>query len=154
MKELIITADSRGIVNMEEFRKFFRELKMGKHLVTVKDMRKRSLPQNAYYWGVVVPMVKRGLNDAGYDEVSNNEDAHEVLKHVHLRRRMVSKQTGEVIDIAGSSAKLNVSEFNDYIENICRWSAEYLGVVIPSPNEQMVEFNEWEEKQYEDVVEA
>ena len=58
---------------MTEFKAAFRYLKDGKHLVTIKDVRKRSLPQNAYYWGVVVPMVLRGLRDAGFDEVENNE---------------------------------------------------------------------------------
>lgn len=129
---------------MQEFRTAFAQLKDGKHLVTVKDMRKRSIPQNSYYWGVIVPLVRKGLYDAGYDEVRTNDDAHEVLKHIHLRKRMVSRQTGDVIDIAGSSAKLTTPEFNEYIESICRWSAEFLGVVIPSPHEYLsVEFDNW-----------
>ena len=142
MKELVITVSNRILVNSKEFLELFKDLKDGKHLVTVKDFRKRSLPQNAYYWGVMVPLVKKGLYDAGYDDVRTNDDAHEIIKHIHLRKRMVSKHTGDVIDIAGSSAELKVSEFNVFIENICKWAAEYLGIVIPSPNEEMAMFCE------------
>ena len=59
---------------------------------------------------------------------------------------VVSRQTGDVIDIAGSSADLSIPEFGEYIERICQWAAEYLNVVIPSPNEQLVVFEEWEQK--------
>jgi hypothetical protein len=152
MVEVIIDIANRSVVNMKEFRAAFNQLKDGKHLVTVKDMRRRSIPQNSYYWAVVVPLVRKGLYDAGYDDVRTNDDAHEVLKHVHLRRRMVSKQTGDVIDIAGESKKLTIPEFNDYIETVCRWSAEFLNVVIPSPNEQLAEFESWEQQIVEDEI--
>jgi hypothetical protein len=142
MVELVIHIANKRVVNMKEFREAFNQLKDGKHLITVKDLRRRSLPQNAYYWGVVVPIVKRGLYDIGYDEVRTNDDAHEVLKHIHLKKQMVNKKDGDVIDIAGSSAALNIPEFNEYIERVCRWSAEYLGIVIPSPNEPLVELEQ------------
>ena len=145
MVEVVIHINNRKVVNMKEFRDAFNQLKDGKHLVTVKDMRKRSIPQNAYYWGVIVPMVRKGLYDAGFDEVRTNDDAHEVLKHVHLRKHIVSKHTGEIItEIAGSSTTLSIPEFNDYIEAICKWASEYLGIIIPSPNEQIVEFEQWQ----------
>ena len=89
-------------------------------------------------------MKKKGLYDAGYDEVTTNDDAHEVMKHIHLRKRIVSKQTGDVIDISNSSAKLSIPEFNIYIEAICKWASEYLGIVIPEPNDQLAEFKNWE----------
>jgi hypothetical protein len=146
MTELIIDISNRKIINMNELKEFFNKMKDGKHLLTEKDYRKRSLPQNAYYWAVMVPLVRRGLYDAGYDEVRTDDDAHEVIKHVHLRKRIVSKQTGDVIDIAGRTSKLTIPEFNQFIEAVCKWSAEFLNVVIPSPHEQLVEFERWEEK--------
>lgn len=146
MVEVVIHISNKKVINMAEFREAFNRLKDGKHLVTVKDIRRRSVPQNAYYWGVIVPMVRRGLYEAGYEEVKTNDDAHEVMKHVHLKKRVVSRQTGDVIDLAGSSADLSIPEFAEYIERICQWAAEYLNVVIPSPYEQLVEFEEWEQK--------
>lgn len=146
MREIIIDIRNRKIMNMPELRKFFNEMKDGRHLLTSKDFRKRSLQQNAYYWAVVVPMVRRGLFDAGFDEAINDEIAHEVIKRVHLKKEIVSKQTGDMIEIPGSTTKLSIPEFNDFLEKVCRWAAEYLGVVIPSPNEEYVEFEKWEEK--------
>ena len=143
MQEVLISRTDRGLTNQDQLIAVFNSLKIGHYRVIVKDARTRSLPQNAYYWGVIIPLVRQGLLDAGYDEVRTSIDAHEVLKHLHLRKRFVSKQTGDVIDIAGSSSKLTIHEFNNYIENICRWSAEFLGVVIPSPNQQMAQLGEY-----------
>lgn len=151
MKEFILNISNRRIVNLQDFKQLLNSLKDGKHHIAVKDMRKRSLPQNAYYWGVVVPMVKQGLYEAGYDEVQSNDDAHEVIKHIHLKKRIVSKQTGDTIDIAGSTAKLSIPEFNNFIEDVCRWSAEFLGVVIPSPNQELVMFEQRIEQSVADV---
>jgi hypothetical protein len=67
-----------------------------------------------------------------------------VLKLLHLKKQFVSKSTGDVIEFGGSTAELNVPGFNDYIERICRWAAEYLSISIPSPNEQYQEFKDWE----------
>ena len=121
-------------------------LKVGNHYrVIIKDAKSRSLPQNAYYWAVIVPMVRKALYDLGYDEVKDNMDAHEVLKHLHLRKRIVSKQTGDVIDIARSSAELTIPEFNEYIENICRWAAQNIELVIPSPYQQLKDFEGYSE---------
>lgn len=140
MIDVELNIRNRKIVNMPEFKAAFRYLKDGKHLVTIKDVRKRSLPQNAYYWGVVAPMVLRGLRDAGFDEVENNEDAHEVIKNLFLKKIVVSKQTGDMIEIVGSSAKLSIPEFDEFIDRICKWASEYLGVVIPSPNQEFAMF--------------
>jgi hypothetical protein len=153
MRELIIQRSPDRIVNKEELLAVFNSLKVGFHRLIIKDARTRSHPQNRYYWGVVIPMVKDGLREAGYDEVRDMMDAHEVVKHLHLRKRIVSKQTGDVIDIAGSSAKLTIPEFNEYIERICRWSAEFLYVVIPAPNQQMIKLAEYiDELEYEMIV--
>jgi len=149
MVEVIINISNKKVVNMKEFREAFNQLKDGKHLVTVKDIRKRSIPQNSYYWGVMVPMIRKGLYESGFDEVRTNDDAHEIIKHVHLKKQMVSKQTGDVIDVAGSSSVLSIPEFNEFIERVCRWASEYLSIYIPSPYEQMAEFEGWESKTVE-----
>jgi hypothetical protein len=148
MVQVELHISNRKVINKDEFNAAFKNLKDGKHLVTIKDLRKRSIAQNSYYWGVMIPLVRHGLYEAGYDEVKTNDDAHEVLKHVHLKQRIVNKQTGDVIDIAGSSAALTTPEFNIYVEAICKWAAEFLGVVIPSPNNQLVALDNWIEKIY------
>lgn len=135
MRTLIIHINNRTLLNKVEYKEVMNNLKDGKYLITVKDLRKRSLPQNSYYWGVVVPLIKSGLREAGFDDVKTNDDAHLIIKHIHLKKEIVSKSTGEVIDIAGSTTDLNVPEFMEFLDRVCKWSAEYLGVMIPIPNE-------------------
>lgn len=137
MPECIIHINHAGIVNKAAVKKFFAELKEGKYLLNAKSIKKRTLPQNSYYWGCVVPMVKNGLRDAGYNEVKTNDDAHEILKHLFLKRKVESDKTGDVIVIAGSTAKLHTVEFNAYLEEIWQWASEYLCLTIPGPNEQI-----------------
>jgi hypothetical protein len=146
MIEEIIHIVNGSLKDGRIFRERVRNLKDGFYRITIKDARKRSLHQNAYYWGVVVPIVRQGLWDAGYDSVATNNDAHEVLKFFHLKKQFVSKKTGEVVEFGGSTTELDIPGFNSYIENICRWAAEYLGVSIPSPNEQFAEFERWEQE--------
>lgn len=153
MVEVIINIINRKLMNVDDLKSAFRNLKDGKHIVTVKDFRKRSIPQNAYYWSVMVPMIKEGLYEAGFDEITNNDEAHEIIKQVHLSKRMTSKQTGDIIDISGSTTKLSITEFNEFIERVCKWAAEYLGIQIPSPNEELIMFSEYNNALQESIVE-
>lgn len=138
MTEVIVHIDGGRIVNRTAAARVFMLLKNGVYLLTLKSIKKRSLPQNAYYHGCVVPLVLQGLKDVGYDEVQTHEDVHEILKYLFLKRSIVHKATGEVIaEISGSTAELQTHEFNDYLEKIWKWSAEYLGVHIPAPNEPL-----------------
>lgn len=143
MKEIVVTIHDRRVANKEELKEFFKDMKDGKHLLIRKDYRRRSLPQNAYYWGVVVAMVKRGLQDVGYDDVQTSEDAHEILKHVFLKQHFVNKETGEVIELSGSTRLLTIPEFNEFIERVIKWASEYLGVVIPSPSDEYALMGEY-----------
>jgi len=147
MINIILDIHDRKIINMAELKKAFSNLKDGKHQVSIKDARKRSNLQNAYYWSVVVPMCRQGLYDAGYDEVKTNDDAHEVLKHLFLKKQVVNKNTGETIEVDGESKKLTVPEFSVYVEHICKWAAEYMSIVIPSPNQAMIDFAEYTSQQ-------
>lgn len=143
MVELVIYINNKKVVNYKEFKEAFNQLKDGKHLITIKDLRKRSIHQNNYYWGVIVPTIRKGLYDAGYDDVQTNDDAHQVLKYVLNKKEIINKQTGEMIHVAGSTAKLSISEFNNFIERICKWAAEYLGIIIPSPYQTIEDFSNW-----------
>lgn len=146
MQELIIQRTPDRIVEKEHLLSVLNSLKVGYHRIIIRDARTRSNPQNRYYWGVVVKMVRAGLVDAGYDDVQSDMDAHEVLKQLHLKKKVVSRQTGDVISIAGSSAKLSVPEFEAYINRACKWAAEFLNVVIPAPNEVMQNLKDWAEE--------
>ena len=92
-----------------------------------KHKTKRSNKQNAYYWGVVVPIL---ANHFGYDQ----EEMHEELK---LLFNPVQSKIDPGRKIGGSTTKLSTVEFfsdeDSYIERICRWAASEYGVYIPPP---------------------
>jgi hypothetical protein len=142
LTEFILNIANRQICNLTNAKEVFNSLKDGKYLVQIKSIKKRSLPQNAYYWGVVVPMVKDGLQQVGYNDVKENEDAHEIMKYLFLKKKMKSELNDDEIIIAGSTADLKTKQFNIYLEEIWQWAAEYLNIQIPHPNEQTVLFNE------------
>lgn len=158
MRELIVHIDAaKRIINTDDVRDFFKSFKVGATHLTAKDYRKRSSNQNRYYWAVVVPMVAAGLQDLGFDDIEDDEDAHELLKELHLKKYIISRITGDEIPIAGSTRKLTILEMNEYIERIARWAAEYLSIVIPAPSQQyyeLAEFTEHHEKIAEDGIET
>ncbi len=145
--EIIINITDQGIVNMTDLRDFFKQLKPGRYMLMAKDARKRSLPQNNYYWGVVVPLIRAGLYEAGFDEVRTNDQAHAVIKRYHLKNEVVSTSTGHILEQDGSTTELTPVGFNEFIERVAKWAAEYLGIVIPSPNDQYMHFQDWEQYQ-------
>lgn len=130
--------ESGRIKNRETITKLFNSLGDGTYLLRIFIRRKRTLPQNDYYWGVICEMVRDGLRDAGYEGVRTPEDAHEVLKYLFLKQQVYNKNTGELLaEIPGSTAALNTYDFSQYIERVIQWAAEYLSIVIPYPNEEV-----------------
>lgn len=103
-------------------------------VIVHRPRSKRSDPQNRYYWAGVVPIVCRGLNDVGYR--INEAETHEYLKATFLKDSIVNELTGELLPMIGSTRKLTTVEFMEYIQDIQRWAAEFLGVDIPDPCEQ------------------
>ena len=104
-------------------------------LTVEKKKRKRSLDQNAYYWGVVVPEVKRGYYDVGY--IYSESETHDELKKMFIVKEKVNFKTGEIKEVIGSSTELSTTEFLEFIAQIQQWGAEYLSIYIPDPGEQL-----------------
>jgi hypothetical protein len=135
--QIFIHITHNQITNKKVIRKAFEQLKDGRYLVSIESGNNRSNPQNAYYWGCCLPLIKDGLIEVGYREITSNEQVHDLMKYMFLKKRIVNEETGEVIETIGSTAKLTTIEFMEYIDRIAQFSAEMLGVVIPAPNTQM-----------------
>lgn len=108
--------------------------------VTVRIIRTkaRTLPQNAYLWGVVYVDVIEGLRalaeDAGEQPVfSTAEELHEAMRWLHLRRQTVMPG-GEVIDIPGRSSILTMEQFAEFVSRIIAWAAGY-GIEVRTSEE-------------------
>ena len=112
------------------------KLKDGEYILTVeRKKKKRSLMQNGYYWGVVVPIVKQGLNDAGYRLTT--EAVHEYLKSQFSIVEVVNERSGEILKSIGSTTEMSTSQMMEYFAKISQWAVEYLNTHIPEPNEQL-----------------
>jgi len=107
--------------------------------ITLEEaQRTRSHKQNAYYWGVVVPLVLKLFLEAGND--TNAEEVHYYLKeHVGFLVKNLSAGDGEFKQVVTSSANIETAAFEEYLERIRAWAATY-GVQIPLPNEKL-QFN-------------
>ena len=101
-------------------------------VVVTRKRKHRSDPQNRYYWGVVVEMIRAGLKDMG--DIVDQDQTHDFLRHRFLKVTRVDADTGEVLyEYAQSTTKLSTVEFSEYIEKCCQFAAEFLGVSIPLP---------------------
>ena len=87
-----------------------------------KPKTSRSTLQNSYYFGVVVEILAKEL---GYDK----DEIHEILKYKFLQSNAMG------MPYVKSTTKLSTGEFEDYLEKIRRWAAEFLNINIPLPNE-------------------
>lgn len=109
----------------------------GKNLViTVKEQgKRRSDKQNAFYWGVVIPLVKQLFEGAG--TTCTPEDVHCYLKeHVLGMMKVMVLPDGSRRAVVESSTKKDTKEWEDNMEKIRAWAAQW-GVVVPYPNEYL-----------------
>ncbi len=99
------------------------------YVVTVKLYNKtRSLEQNAYYWGVVIPTIQGFIRAHRGDDYSC-EDIHEWYRTQFLESRPVTIK-GQTVIARPSTTKLTTKEFSDYLELVIHHAAEN-GIVIP-----------------------
>ena len=92
------------------------------HVTVKKRQKKRSNPQNSFYWGVVIHIL---CDTTGYSD----DEMHNALKMLFLQDRT------RKIPTLRSTAHLSTVEFEEYLEKIRVWAASELNCSIPLPNE-------------------
>lgn len=123
-----------AIANPKQIAQLFNSLHDGKYLVEINAYDKRSDSQNRYYFGLVVPLIQKGIEDLGTE--LTKEETHEFLKARFNTNDIVNHETGEAINIPLSTTRLNKEQFSEYIEKIQRFAAEFLNIEIPDPGVQ------------------
>lgn len=103
----------------------------GKRIVITisKAKSQRTVSQNALWW-VYVTMI---ANELGYSK----EEMHEVIKFKFMKCEKVNEKTGEVMQYLKSTTDLSKMDFADLINDLQRWAAESLGIVLPEPGQQI-----------------
>lgn len=110
----------------------------GKGIVLTIEKRKnkRSNPQNAFFHGVVLPLVYHGLKDLGH--TMPLADVKDLLKLKFLKVPIfVNDETGEITEKIKGTSELTTTEFMEFVAGIQKWAAENLGIDIPDPNENL-----------------
>jgi len=101
-----------------------------------KAKKKRSNPQNAFFHGVVLPIVYECLKDAGH--TLSFVDVKDMLKLRFLKETvLINEDTGEVLERIKNTSELTTTEFLSFIKEIQIFASEYFGVEIPDPNENL-----------------
>ena len=107
------------------FKKYLLGLEDKKVQVIVRKFKtSRSLKQNSYYWGVIVPIIADWVGEG------DRESIHEALKEKFLKVR-----TSKGLKIVQSTTKLTTTEFEIYLEKVKRWASMECNLVIPDPNQ-------------------
>jgi len=111
----------------DKFREYLRSLD-GQivQVIVRKPKRIRSLNQNAYYFGVVIPILS---DNTGY----SSEEIHSVLKEKFLSKIIIL--AGKEERISRSSTELSTIEWEKWMAEIKEWAALELSCVIPDPNQ-------------------
>jgi hypothetical protein len=84
---------------------------------------KRTLQQNAYYWGAYLPLIAEQTGENDIDHL------HELFKGKFLTKEIV-EVLGEKVRIKGSTTKLSKGEFSNFITSI-----QLLTGIEPPPTE-------------------
>lgn len=135
------------VISSENFKKELNEIPEGRYRLTVEKMRRnKSLSQLGYLFGVVYPLVLEHLLSSGYEpeDITENPDESLKIEHIDLMckkmfasKKIVNRETGDMIEIPGFKRDFSTVEMMTYINAIRQWDAEYLGGYIPEPLEQL-----------------
>jgi hypothetical protein len=135
---MIVNMKDGVILNPRAVKTFFAALPDGKNLIESDNSTKRTLPQNRYLHGVLIPEFRKALNSVGYDEVKNDSQAKLILKTMFLTRSTTNKETGQILEFVEDTHNLTTVELNTLIDEVIKFCAEHMSYQIAYPNEQMM----------------
>lgn len=121
------------IINKDRMQDDLRQFKPCDVVITIKKRGKRSLLQNAYYFGCVVKEIQLRFRELGHDV--ETDDVHEFLKQKFHSEKIVIDQA-EVIEVPKSTTEMNKTEFSEYVERIKEWASSVLEIYIPDAGQQ------------------
>lgn len=100
----------------------FLESNDGKDVMVKRVTGTRSVPQNSYYFGVVLECISRTTGHSA-------TELHEIFKRMFLPP-IVTVYRGREIRMPGSTSRLNKSEFSEYVMRISAEAAQ-MGIEVP-----------------------
>ena len=105
--------------------------------IVIKEKKKyRSSPQNAYYFGVIIPLTVNAIYSE-WGEVWSKDKAHEFFKSRFLFEERVNEQTAEIIQIPKSTTDNTTLEQEEYHLKCVEFLREWFNVEVPLPNDKI-----------------
>ena len=106
-------------------------------LIVRRKTNHRSNQQNAYYFGVVIPMTIQAIENE-WGEVWDIDKTHSLYKSMFLYEEKVNPETSEVIKVPISSTE-NTTTKQEVFHTQCRnFLKEWFNIEVPLPNEEIV----------------
>ena len=101
-----------------------------------KPKKKRSNNQNAYYWGLLIPLTQNAIKTE-WGEIWSKEKTHDFYKLHFNYVEKVNETTSEVIKIPKSTTDNTTTQQEEYHAQIREFLKDWFNVTAPLPNEDL-----------------
>ena len=105
-------------------------LDIARPIVVEVKRETRSTAANAYLWGALYPAIQRHIRESG-GAMHSAEELHEFFKARLLPPSIVEVGEDQRV-VPGSSARLSVPEFRDFVQQIEAYFVADLGGALPA----------------------
>ena len=107
-------------------------------IVATRATRRRTSPENRYYFGVIVRIFAEHLAECNGETIATNwsKRAHLKLRSWCGFREEIILPNGVVDDQERSTSTYTTVEFEEYAENCRMLLADEFKIIVPLPNEQ------------------
>lgn len=99
-----------------------------------KVSKKRSNNQNAYYWGVLIPILQNCFREY-WGEIWSKEKTHDFCKMQFNFIEKVNESTGEIVRVPKSTTENTTTAQEELHSKIRNFIFEWFEVNVPLPNE-------------------
>lgn len=105
-------------------------------LTIAKAKKKRSNNQNAYYWGLLIPLTQNAIKTE-WGEIWSKEKTHDFYKLHFNYVEKVNETTSEVIKIPKSTTDNTTTQQEEFHAQIREFLKDWFNVTAPLPNEDL-----------------
>ncbi len=106
-------------------------------LITFEKVgKKRSNNQNAYYWGVLIPILQSCIKNS-WGEIWSKEKSHDFFKMQFNFIERINESTGEILRVPKSTTENTTTAQEELHIEIRNFISEWFDVNVPLPNENL-----------------
>jgi hypothetical protein len=126
-------------VDKELLQAYYQELMMGDpdifvEICVTRVDAKRTLPQLAYFYGIVLPIIKEALEELEGTSMTKDE-VMTILKSLFLYEEILFE--GEFKRVPMSLSKAKKKEVHKFIDDVINFGRDMLDVEIPEPTKEI-----------------